>query len=312
MNEPIRCPHCQRQIDATARLCLYCSYDLELGVAPRGAPIQAEVPTAAPPAVAGAPPVSRVMPSPRPGTDPRVLRLLVITAIAALLIATFAIGGLVYGLGKREKSTKDVVRETGQTGQSHELSDLTLVADSDPTETIGRVITSSPVPDPDHKIPEEFQRSDATALPSGEYSRIIEETHKVAKPTAASVDPLSIVVKPPAELPAIDRPEKPPGVTEPRPAENRSGESGQRTRPVPLRQPLPKFRDVKRGGTVRLSLTIGRDGRVQEVNVIESTPGLTAPMISAVQRWQFRPATLNGQPVVGTFPVEITVKAEDD
>jgi periplasmic protein TonB len=83
---------------------------------------------------------------------------------------------------------------------------------------------------------------------------------------------------------------------------------GKYERPRALSQPLPSFSEVQRSGTVRLSLTVGADGRVEEVEVLESVPGLTAKVISAVQRWKFKPATRNGEPVRGQFPVDITFK----
>ncbi len=51
-------------------------------------------------------------------------------------------------------------------------------------------------------------------------------------------------------------------------------------------------------GTVTLEVVVGRDGRVSRVEVLEGLPhGISEAAVEAVQRWRFRPATRDGEPV---------------
>lgn len=78
-----------------------------------------------------------------------------------------------------------------------------------------------------------------------------------------------------------------------------------RTRPVPLSQPLPTIH-LARNATARLDLTVGPDGSVRDVHVLEALPGETARLIAAVQNWRFRPGTENGTPATSHFTVDIS------
>ncbi len=69
-------------------------------------------------------------------------------------------------------------------------------------------------------------------------------------------------------------------------------------------QPLPDV-NVSQPMTARLQLTVGKDGLVKEVNVIQGIPGETGKLIAAVQRWRFKPATENGNPVEAPFTVDV-------
>ena len=76
-----------------------------------------------------------------------------------------------------------------------------------------------------------------------------------------------------------------------------------RTKPVPQYQPLPR---VNGTGTARLTLIVGTNGRVSDVNIERTLPGGNTPaLIRAVQQWRFRPATENGEPVSAPYTVEI-------
>jgi protein TonB len=50
-------------------------------------------------------------------------------------------------------------------------------------------------------------------------------------------------------------------------------------------------------GTVVLEALIGKDGLVKEVKKVSGPEELAQASIAAVQQWQYRPYTLNGQPV---------------
>jgi TonB family protein len=80
-----------------------------------------------------------------------------------------------------------------------------------------------------------------------------------------------------------------------------------RTRPVPLYQPLPRLNAT---GTARLTLLIGSDGRVRQVEVDRALRGNTAELLAAVQSWKFKPATENGEPIAAPYSVEISFDRE--
>ena len=57
-------------------------------------------------------------------------------------------------------------------------------------------------------------------------------------------------------------------------------------------------KDAHVSGTVVLNAVIGRDGRVHELQVVETPwPSLAASAMSAVSRWEYKPYLLNGEPV---------------
>lgn len=233
---------------------------------------------------------------------PMMSRALLAGALVVFLMAVFAIGGLVYGLGRRESPIEKRIQSGEAIAEpTRDFPALTLVTEADPTTTIGRSITTSPIPDPDHKTPAEFQRTDATALPSAEYSRILSQAS--AQPTTSDyqvVDPRTITA------PAVPPPRPKP---KPEPRADEGVEAAGTTRPQPISQPVPYF-DVD--GTARFVLTIDTEGRVKEVRVIETIPGKTSRLISAIQRWRFKPATRDGVPVEGEFPVDISFVKRDD
>lgn len=56
-------------------------------------------------------------------------------------------------------------------------------------------------------------------------------------------------------------------------------------------------------GDVRLAAVIGRDGSIQQLQVLSGHPLLAAAALNAVRQWRYRPLLLNGEPV----EVETTV-----
>lgn len=329
MAEKKDCIHCSRSIDAAARVCPYCNREQDVSRAADARPTIPLPPIEVAPVVAARPSLVRSVRS------QWGMRALVIAAVVGLLMASFAIGGLVYGLGKRGDNKSDKKEEpvrVAENSSRSEFPQLTLVPENDPTSTIGRSITSAPIPDPDHKVPAEFQRSDATALPSTEYSKLLEQNKKAAQPTPqqiASADPRVLTAQqPPAYAaaptpptpnrsevePAREREDREPTrprefTPEPRSQQERERERVVRTDPVPISQPLPQ--GIDEDGTMRFRLRVGPDGRVKEVRVLETMPGMTGRMIASIQRWKFRPATENGIPVDGTFMVDVSFKASE-
>jgi len=61
--------------------------------------------------------------------------------------------------------------------------------------------------------------------------------------------------------------------------------------------PIPA-RSERLSGTVILSATIAADGSVREIAVVSGSPMLAEAAKAAVRQWRYRPATLNGSPIV--------------
>ena len=82
------------------------------------------------------------------------------------------------------------------------------------------------------------------------------------------------------------------------------------TVPQVIFNPEPSFSDearkAKAQGIVMLLLVVGKDGRTYDIRVGQSLGmGLDEKAIEAVNRWRFRPATLNGQPVATQIAVQV-------
>jgi TonB family protein len=82
------------------------------------------------------------------------------------------------------------------------------------------------------------------------------------------------------------------------------------TVPQVIFNPEPSFSDearkAKAQGIVLLLLVVGKDGRPYDIRVRQSLGmGLDEKAIEAVNRWRFRPATLNGQPVATQIAVQV-------
>ena len=72
--------------------------------------------------------------------------------------------------------------------------------------------------------------------------------------------------------------------------------------PKKISGPNPMYPEAARRariqGVVVLECTIGKDGAVQQANVLRGLPlGLTESALDAVRKWRFQPSTLNGKPV---------------
>jgi hypothetical protein len=301
------CIRCERLIDPFARICPFCNWDQELP-APGESRVYAQT-------------------AEEDQRDPaaeerwqRRKRILVAAGIVALLIATFAVGSIVARLGRKPQTPQEEtpnsavqtpVRDSGQ------LTDLRLVP-VDLTSTVGGSITSVPMQPGTATDAGGSASSDATALPSQQYSDLVRRS--VQQPLASggmgvdTLDPRTIVAPP---IPQIRRPAPPaprpapsaaPDAPAPDPGRSSEG-GGSRTRPEPISQPLP---DINVDGTARFRLRVGADGKVNEVEVLQSIPGATPRLISAIQRWRFKPATENGRPVEGVHLVDVSFKARHD
>jgi TonB family protein len=84
--------------------------------------------------------------------------------------------------------------------------------------------------------------------------------------------------------------------------------------PVPIQQPRPVFtaeaKARKVSGSILLSIVIGKDGAVRDVKVLRGLGyGLDESAVDTVtKQWQFKPSTLNGQPVSVQATIEVTFR----
>lgn len=300
------CVRCERLIDPVARLCPYCNWDQDVP-APRQSPLVSAA-------------AMEERDEQRSAQRRQGLRkVLTIAGIAAVLLATFAIGGFVTRLGKKAEDKKPADIGTTEPTQPprtpNAVTDLRLVS-VDLTSTVGRSITSAPEPVGAPGPITAGNRSDTTALPSQQYAELAQRASEVAQAPQAeradTLDPRTIRPAPPPQprpQPST-QPATPPRTvpaTPPPTARERPGDSVRRTRPEPISQPLP---DINVSGTARFRLRIAPDGSVREVEVIQTIPGATAQLVAAVQRWKFRPATEDGEPVEGTHLVDVTFKED--
>ncbi len=58
-------------------------------------------------------------------------------------------------------------------------------------------------------------------------------------------------------------------------------------------------------GTVEVSITVDQSGKVAEAKAVSGPPLLRGAAETALQQWRFRPAIVNGKPVIGTGRVSV-------
>ena len=302
MAEQKPCVKCGRSIDSLARICVYCNWEQEL-----------EPPTAAETAAA---PVY-IPPKEHRGRN----RILAVLAFVALIVGAFFVGSMLHGFEPRDVKTEAAQQTAtsatvaGKPAQSHR-SDVTLV----PVEGGGGAqpvdyhvaMTSVPVAATATNATSTAEPTDATALPSQQYAAAAARA-QAATQSSHPVDPRSIrgdLVQRSAPLTGNDgvrpkgvqRVQRDPSMTVPQAA------TRPHTEPVAIYQPVPRIR-VDRDSTARLYLTVGDDGNVRDIEVVQSVPGEMPKLIAAVQNWRFRPAMQDGQPVTASFTVNITFHA---
>lgn len=90
---------------------------------------------------------------------------------------------------------------------------------------------------------------------------------------------------------------------------------GEGSEPVLLRKFEPAYPDAARraqvAGTVLLRAQVSPHGDVDGVTVLKSIPLLDPAAISAVRRWKYQPALLEGRPVVGYVTIAVRFQLED-
>jgi protein TonB len=58
-------------------------------------------------------------------------------------------------------------------------------------------------------------------------------------------------------------------------------------------------------GTVRLQGIIGKDGSIQQLQVLSGPPLLISAALDAVRQWRYQPTLLNGEPVEVISPIDV-------
>ena len=58
-------------------------------------------------------------------------------------------------------------------------------------------------------------------------------------------------------------------------------------------------------GTVHLIGTIGKDGMIEQLQVISGPPMLVQAAVDAVRQWVYRPTMFNNKPVEVIAPIEV-------
>jgi TonB family protein len=72
---------------------------------------------------------------------------------------------------------------------------------------------------------------------------------------------------------------------------------------------LPLTTSIPNDAEVVLKLNVGEDGQARDIEVVKSgSTGLNAPVIEAVRKIRFRPATLDKQPI--EVPMNLTVTVQ--
>lgn len=303
MAEQKPCVKCGRNIDSLARTCVYCNWDQE-----QPPPTAAE--TAAAPVYI-------------PPKEHRARnRILAILAFVVLVVGAFFIGSMLHGFEPKDVKTEAVhggtsTAATASTApSSSHRSDVTLVpvaggGGAQPAD-YHVAMTSVPVAPTATNPTSSAEPADATALPSQQYAAAAARA-QVQSQSTRLVDPRTVrgnVLQP--SNPRAGNDSVRPRTAAPRNPSMAVAQASTRphSEPVAIYQPLPRIR-VDRDSTARLYLTVGDDGKVRDIEVVQSVPGEMAKLIGAVQNWRFRPAIQDGQPVTASFTVNITFHANE-
>jgi TonB family protein len=283
MSDRKPCVRCGRTIDGYARICPYCNWDQT-----------APVPAAAPQPVA----TNYVPP------EETKLRKYVLGGVGGvvMVIVLFFIGSHVHGKNPPPVTSTEQAPAPSGPATSQQRSNVTLIPDTSPAPPApGQAITSAPVSDTAQGLSSQTDRTDATAVSSAEYTQMAQRAAAEAArkdKMAGVVDPLTIQGN------AYGNP-APHSMTS---SSTVSARRVVRTPAVAEYRPMPDL-GVRDNATARLELTIGPDGRVRAINVLQPLPGRTPQLLQAVQAWRFKPATQNGTPVASTFTTAITFHA---
>lgn len=300
-----KCIRCGRTIDAHARICPYCNWDQTQPVPAQQPAEQAE---ANPPYVA-----------PPPDRSWRKPALAVAGVVLAILVAALGLAARLRNTGpsaaplsaQQEEQQKLLEKEQAAAARGEvkprPQANVMLVPDNGPAPSTEEPVTSAPNTSTAEGLPNEYQRTDATAASSAEYSQMAQRAKAEKKNMNALVDPRSLsgaAYEQGGEPPRRSAAPRPPSIA------TAAATRVARTAAVPEYQPVPSMH-VSHSSTVRLDLSIGADGRVKSVHVSQPVEEM-GKLIGAVQSWRFRPATENGAPVPSQFSVELSFVAGNE
>lgn len=304
MTDRKRCIRCERPIDAWAGTCPFCNWNQ----------------TVPPPSPQAAPPPPAVQYKP-----PEEMNIRKLVGIAGLGLLSLVLAFLIGMVINRDGAPKRAPEELTEQAEEHNSDILKPKRADTPLVPAGQggienePITSAPVAAAPGQVPNEYQRTDATAVSADEYAQMAKRAQAEKKKMAVLVDPRSIsgpayAQGRPAPMP---QPQRSPSALTPGgeqradaapPARIARPSRSVRTRPVPQYQPIPQ---ISARGKARFTLVIGTDGRVKDVNIEQMLHGgNTAQLVSAIQTWRFKPATENGEPVSAPYSVEISFRGE--
>lgn len=304
------CIRCGRAIDAWAGTCPFCNWSQ----------------TVAPPGPGSTPRVSAVQYKPPEEMDIKKLIGIAGGAIVSLVLA-FLIGMVINSDGAPERAPETVEEQAAE----HNAENLKPKRADTPLIPAGQggienePITSAPVAAAPGQVPDEYQRTDATAVSADEYAQMARRAQaEKKKKMAVLIDPRSLSgpayaqgrpVMPQTQrqpqapqTPAQMQPQRRTADAAPAAPVARPARRTVRTRPVPQYQPIPS---ITGNGKARFTLIIGTDGRVKDVNIEQMLRGgNNAALLGAIQSWRFKPATENGEPVSAPYSVEISFGRE--
>ncbi len=104
--------------------------------------------------------------------------------------------------------------------------------------------------------------------------------------------------------PSAAKPSTPaPAASTPAPARTQAQQARLIRRFAPVYPSLARANRIS--GIVRVQAQIGKDGRVKRAVAVSGQPLLKQAAVDAVMRWQYEPATLNGQPIDAETMVDI-------
>lgn len=294
MSERKPCIRCERAIDGWSKLCPFCNWDQNN---PDPPPMKAPQVAAAPPSTAD------------DLKEHLKKKGLYIGAGLMILVLSFLIGMVINSDDAVDEAPEPLAEQAEkQKAGPVKRADTPLV----PTNERGGLeqpITSAPTATSPDAMSNGYDRSDATAVSSDEYNQLARRAKAEKERMSALVDPRTLTgaayaqgqrvqARRPAEQVAQAGAPPLPGMAAPSASARRF-----RTRPVPEYQPLPR---LYARGTARLSLIVGPDGRVRDINIERALDRNTADLVSAVQRWRFKPATENGEPISAPYSVDIS------
>lgn len=295
MSERKPCLRCERAIDAWSKLCPFCNWDQTNPEPPPASTRRQAVVEAAP----------------KDDLKEQLKRKGLFAAGGVLvLIASFLVGMVINSDDTPDEAPVPLSEQEQKAIPPVKRADTPLV----PTNERGGIeqpITSAPVAAVPTGTSDGYDRSDATAVSSEEYKQLAQRAKAEKKQMNALVDPRTLAgpayaqgnPPPRRQAPSLQQgetTEQQAQTVAPQPLRARRAV---RTRPVPQYQPLP---NINGSGTARLTLIVGTDGRVRDVNIERALSRNTADLVSAVQKWRFKPATEDGEPIAAPYSVDIT------